>query len=107
MDTYPKLNRYRWCGHGVVVGHNKNDWQHRDYVLKWFGSAESLVKKVCNQAGISEQALCSGSRICLVSKVRSELALRFVQQMGLSLAEAARLLGVSTSAIALVLRRSN
>jgi len=40
-----QLNRYRWSGHGVLMGKIKNDWQDRDYVLKWFGKKEGEAKK--------------------------------------------------------------
>lgn len=36
-----KLDRYRWCGHGVLMGQVNYDWQDRDYVLKWFGKTEN------------------------------------------------------------------
>jgi len=29
-----QLDRYLWCGHSVLLGKRKNDWQDRDYVLK-------------------------------------------------------------------------
>ncbi len=34
VESFAKLNSYRWCGHSVVVGIEKNHWQDRDYVLK-------------------------------------------------------------------------
>ncbi len=37
VESMQKLDRYRWCGHSVVVGRRKKPWQERDYVLKWFG----------------------------------------------------------------------
>jgi putative transposase len=37
VDSIFKLERYRWCGHSVILGKLKNDWQDKEYVLKWFG----------------------------------------------------------------------
>src|SRR4030043_2299537 len=31
-----ELDRYPWCGHGVLTGRRKNDWQETEYVLKQF-----------------------------------------------------------------------
>ncbi len=53
------------------------------------------------------QALSGGSRLAQVSAVRQDLAYRLTSELGLSLAEAARLLGVSTSAVAKILMRIN
>ena len=32
-----QLDRYRWCGHAVLIGKAKHKWQERRYVLSWFG----------------------------------------------------------------------
>ena len=34
-----QLDRYRWSGHGVLMGVITNDWQDSDYVLKYFGKS--------------------------------------------------------------------
>ena len=185
VATLSELTRHRWCGHGVMVGRIKNDWQDRDYVLKWFGKSKAaakktyqefiksgvdqghrsdlvggglirsaggwtavsalrrlgireksderilgsgefvedlidhsdsirknqfslllqsekaakLVKKICKNEKISLEALKSGSRREIVSRVRSHLAGLLVEKHGLSLAETGRQLGVSASAI--------
>ena len=33
-----ELEMVPWCGHGVLTGRQKNDWQDRDFVLGFFGS---------------------------------------------------------------------
>jgi hypothetical protein len=66
---------------------------------------ETLINQVCAREHVARDALRFGSRRAHVSKVRSELAERLVKDLGLSLAETARLLGVSTSAVAKTLRR--
>lgn len=45
VDNLAKLDRYRYCGHSVLMGRVKNDWQDRDYVLKWFGPKEGEAKR--------------------------------------------------------------
>ncbi len=67
--------------------------------------AEELIERMCKEKEVSIAALRSGSRIWEVSRLRSELAKILVQELGLSLSEAARQLGVTTSAIANSLKR--
>ncbi|MEA1991878.1 MAG: transposase [Thermodesulfobacteriota bacterium] len=45
VESLARLDRYRWCGHSVLMGRIKGDWQDRDYVLKWFGVKEGEAKK--------------------------------------------------------------
>jgi hypothetical protein len=69
--------------------------------------AAELIENYCEGSGISMQALSRGSRRRHVSKVRREPVCRLTEELGLSFAETARLLGVSTSAVAkIMLRRS-
>ncbi len=191
VETLAKLDRYRWCGHSVLMGRVKNDWQDRDHVLGWFGSTEGqakrfyrqyvekgveqgrrpelvggglirslggwsqvkalrrfagremsderilgsgdfveqvireadeqvkfqfpiqerndkakrLIAKTCRKDNISVEALQSGSRRRDISSARAELVGRLVEECGFTLAETARWLGVSTSAIAKSLSR--
>ncbi len=51
------------------------------------------------------EALVSGSKRGPVSKARAKLAKALVVDLGLSLAECARQSGVTTAAIALILKR--
>jgi REP element-mobilizing transposase RayT len=187
------LDRYRWSGHGAIMGNIKYDWQDGDYVLSWFGrkqgaarkayrgfvqkgveqgrrpelvggglirslggwsvvkalrstgereltderilgsgefveqiikEAESQIKyqlpdiqqkqrideliiKVCKNEKVSIEEIKGGSRRGKVSQVRARIAIGLVRNHGVSLAEAARKLGVSTSAISKVLKRAN
>ena len=41
-ENLAKLDSYRYCGHSVLMGKVKNDWQNWDYVLKWFGTGGFL-----------------------------------------------------------------
>lgn len=192
VETLAKLDRYRWCGHGVVMNHCKNDWQDRRYVLKCFGRKEDDAKKAyrrfvkegialgkrpeltggglirsmggwsvvksmrnsglkeesdarilgssafvsaaikqaaekvkyqlpamelqksiqaeiarqCQKEKVTGTALKSGSRRPPLPQLRRALALKLINRYGVSLAETARQLGISTSGVAQILRRS-
>lgn len=185
------LERYPWCGHSVLMGKRRHEWQDRDYVLSWFGSSEDKAKKayrtyihsgrdqgrrpelvggglirslggwsqvisarrhgnrerfderilgsgdfvervikeadervssgfegierkkrveemiqhICDQENINVLELKTGSRRRSVSRVRSQLAHELVEIHGIPLAEVARHVGVSTSAISKMLCR--
>jgi REP element-mobilizing transposase RayT len=45
VKSLTQLDRYRWCGHGVLMGKINNEWQDRDYVLRWFGPKQGEAKK--------------------------------------------------------------
>ncbi|MBC8394741.1 MAG: transposase [Deltaproteobacteria bacterium] len=45
VENFAQLARYGYCGHSVLMGRVKNNWQDRDYVLKWFGSKEYEAKR--------------------------------------------------------------
>ena len=192
VETLAKLDRYKWCGHSVILNRCKNDWQDRRYVLKWFGRNDkdakkfykgfvkkgialgkrpdltggglirsmggwSIVKAMRN-SGIKEKSderilgsgefvtevikqaeekvkyqlpamelqksikdeiaiqcknenmpvviLQSGSRRPPLPKLRKAIALKLINEYGVSLAETARHLGISTSGVAQIVRRS-
>lgn len=65
-----------------------------------------LIAARCRQEGISEEELLMGSRRGLISQTRSKLALTLAGEWGMPLAETARQLGVSTSAVSQILRRA-
>lgn len=66
---------------------------------------QKLLGETCKKEGISLRELKMGSRRSAISEIRSELALKLAWEWGLPLAEIARQLGVSTSAISQILRR--
>lgn len=68
-------------------------------------SDSQMIHDCCQEAGIHIQALSGGSRQRQVSKVRHDLACKLTEEIGLSYAETARLLGVSTSAVARIKMR--
>jgi REP element-mobilizing transposase RayT len=69
--------------------------------------AEDELLLICQERGVSILLLQSGSRQLAVSKLRTEMAHRMVKELGLTQAETARLLGVSTSGVAEILRKVN
>jgi hypothetical protein len=192
IDNIKELDHYPWCGHGVLMGRVKNDWQDRDYVLSWFGEREGgarrayrkyveegvgkgrrpelvgggvlrsyggwsavltlrktrerisgdqrilgagdfvegvlreteepmrhrfspvgrgkriedILRGECRKGKIEIEELRMGSRRGEIPRVRSEIVQRLVKEIGMSLAEVARWVGVSTSAISKILHRS-
>ena len=61
--------------------------------------AVKVIRAVCDRSHIAVEELRSGSRRGHIPQLRAHLARHLVTKLGLSLAEAARHLGVSTSAI--------
>uniref|UniRef100_B3EP98 Transposase IS200-like domain-containing protein n=1 Tax=Chlorobium phaeobacteroides (strain BS1) TaxID=331678 RepID=B3EP98_CHLPB len=67
--------------------------------------AQSDIEQSCAEAKLSLRQFHSGSRMKPVPEIRKKLAIRFVQEYGLSLAETARQLGVTTSAVYQILQK--
>jgi REP element-mobilizing transposase RayT len=193
VNSLEQLDRYRWCGHSTIVGKIKNDWQDRDYVLKWFGNKEGeattayrnylkkgiaegrcpelvggglirsmggwsavkalrrsgdrelsderilgsgefveqiikeaetktkyqlpvldhhkkideLITRICRDEKVSIEELKGGSRRREASRIRARIAIGLVKMHGVALAEVARLLGVSTSAVSKIMKRAS
>ena len=187
-----ELEKYRYCGHGVILGTVKHDWQERDTVLSQFGiregdakalyrkfvaqgvelgrrpelvggglirsaggwsevksrrrrgklelgderilgsgefvervireaesrmqrefpaserdkKVERVVAEECKKRKVSLTELRSGSRRGRLPEVRAELSRKLVEDYGIAIAEIARQVGVSTSAISKSLTRS-
>ena len=45
VNSMHQLDRYRYCGHGVLMDNRKNEWQNTNYVLKLFGKSISDARK--------------------------------------------------------------
>ena len=45
VSDLKKLERYPYCGHSVLLGHHRNDWQSADETLKLFGKNVSLARR--------------------------------------------------------------
>lgn len=69
-------------------------------------AARRLVESTCRKAGVSVRELRSGSRRGSLGRLRSRLACEIVAKVGMPLADVARDLGVSTSAVCKALSRS-
>ena len=67
--------------------------------------ARRIVEEICAREKVSKEAVASGSRRSPISSTRAKLAEALVEDVGLTLAECARQLGVTTSAIAQILKR--
>jgi putative transposase len=67
--------------------------------------AERAIRAACARVGITPDELAAGSRRGLIPALRATLATELVTTLGLSLAEVARQLGVTTSAISRAVRR--
>jgi len=193
VKNLDKLDRYRWSGHSVLLGKVKNEWQDREYVLKWFGKKEGeaqknyrsyvtkgidegrrpelvggglirsmggwsavkalrragdrelfddrilgsgdfvervikeadvkvryqfavkenteelndFIDKICKSEKVTIMELKAGSRRKEASKARALISIGLVKNYGVSLAEVARRLSISTSAVSKIIRRSN
>ncbi len=68
---------------------------------------EELIRHTCTSEGIELGELRFGGRRRSVAKVRAKLARQLVSDYGITLADAARRLGVSTSGIARILERAS
>lgn len=64
-----------------------------------------FVEQVCKKENINSRELRMGSRRGRICQVRSQIAYQLVEHYGLPLAQAARQLGVSTSAISKAITR--
>jgi hypothetical protein len=64
-----------------------------------------FIEERCKKEGISVRELQMGSRRGVNAKIRSDFAWKLAREWGIPLAEIARQLGVSTSAISQILRR--
>jgi REP element-mobilizing transposase RayT len=66
---------------------------------------ENLIKKVCKEENILISELQSGSRRGQLPKIRLQIALRLMEEYGTSLAEIARQLGITLSAVSKMVSR--
>jgi chromosomal replication initiation ATPase DnaA len=65
-----------------------------------------LIQQLCESEKINSHELASGSRRRLVSKARSRIAQKLVKTHGVPLAEVARRVGVSTSAVSKIISKT-
>jgi putative transposase len=67
-------------------------------------SLSRMIKEKCREAGINEAELRSGSRRKPVSKLRKEICFYLNREIGISMAEIARLVGVGTTGVAMAIK---
>jgi REP-associated tyrosine transposase len=67
--------------------------------------ATAIINAACTRAGITPVELATGSRRGALPALRATVATTLVADLGLSLADVARLCGVTTSAISRAIRR--
>jgi REP element-mobilizing transposase RayT/transcriptional regulator len=68
-------------------------------------SIEEVVGRMCREEGVREEELKRGGQRRRASEVRRKVAYYLSREMGISMAEIARRLGVGTSAIAMAIRK--
>ena len=68
---------------------------------------DKFITNLCKNTKVSKKELKSGSRRKEVSGVRSLIAIELVKKQGISLAEVARRVGVSTTAVSKIIRRAD
>ena len=67
--------------------------------------AQSDIEDLCTKEGVGVEQLLSGSRVRSLSRIRKILVEKFVLEYGFSYAQTARMLKISTSAAAQIVRR--
>jgi predicted HTH domain antitoxin len=67
---------------------------------------KEFIQEVCRKEDVNIHEIPSGSRRKDITKIRSEIAIKLVKYYGISLAETARSLGVSTSAVSKIVSKS-
>jgi putative transposase len=68
-------------------------------------SMDDVIKKMCREAKVREEELRGGGQRKEVSALRARIAHLLCREKGISMAEAARKLGVGTPAIAMAIRK--
>jgi REP element-mobilizing transposase RayT len=76
-------------------------------VSEHHGDIGEYIAKVCKKEKVSIEELRAGSRRMQVSRTRGRIVIELVKGRGIALAEVARQVGVSTSAISKILKRAN
>ena len=76
------------------------------YSLKLQEKVTKEIDKLCKRENVTAALLQSGSRRPPLPKLRKTIAQRLINEHGISLAETARRIGISTSGVAQILRRN-
>ena len=76
-------------------------------VLEDHHQIDEFITTICQDENTSIEELKGGSRRRQISRVRARIAIGLVKTHGIALAEVARQLGVSTSAISKIMKRAS
>ena len=109
-DNQRVLTDGRIVGTGDFVDRIRNEADERlKYQLagnKGRQQIGEVIERVCEEENINSHELRMGSRRRRISQVRAQIVHRLVENFGIPLAEVARQVGVSTSAISKALNRT-
>ena len=75
--------------------------------LEHYQKINEFIIRICQDENVSIEELKGGSRRKPATRVRARIAIGLVKRHGVALAEVARRLGVSTSAISKLIKRAN
>ena len=102
-STVPLSSDERILGGGdfdQTVSQEVEDRQFRQLKLRRRGlTVGEVIAEKCGRVGVRPKELISGSRWSSVSNIRAVIAHRCAEEVGVSAAEIARHLGVTTSSI--------
>ena len=45
VADYQALGRHPYCGHGVILGHRRNDWQDAEHILRLFDTNVTIARR--------------------------------------------------------------
>lgn len=89
---------------GILKG-STEQIQYRFNLKERQQRVQRIIEESCRRERVSLEELRMGSRRGQISRIRSEIAERLVKEVGMPLAQVARTLGVSTSAISKIFTR--
>jgi DNA invertase Pin-like site-specific DNA recombinase len=89
-----------------VIKHAEEKVKYQLPAMELQKSIKEEIKNHCKNEKVPVALLQSGSRRPPLPKLRRAIALKLINEYGVSLAETARRLGISTSGVAQILRRS-
>ncbi|MBW1705858.1 MAG: transposase [Deltaproteobacteria bacterium] len=64
VNDLSSLDRYAWCGHSVLMGRRKHEWQDVNYVFSWFDGKKPQARKAYRE--YVRKGLSDGNRPELV-----------------------------------------
>ena len=100
-----ELKSYPYCGHGVLLGKVKNDWQDSEYVLNLFGASLGSARRAYGAfvaKGVAKGRrpdLVGGGLLSTLTKARTVLSYIAVRKLMISCADVARKLTISPTTV--------